>query len=122
MKTGSFYRSVAAAVRGMVYTFGRERNYRIEVVSTVIVLVFLVVLEASARDYIVCLFVITMILVAELTNTALERAVDILKPHKHPYARVIKDISAAMVLTAAIGGGIIGLFIFIPLIMKLFVY
>lgn len=115
MKTKSFFLSVKAALRGLVYTFGRERNFRFEVLSAVLVLFFLFVLEANAREYIVIFFTITLVMVTELMNTVVERVVDILKPNKHPYARVIKDISAAMVLTASASAVVIGLMIFVPL-------
>lgn len=120
MKHRSIFSSVRAAGRGLVYAFTHERNFRIEVAAAGAVIVALVVLRASITDYVVCFLLITTVLVAELINTALERAVDIIKPHKHPYARVIKDMSAAFVVTMACGASVIGSLIFIPLILKHF--
>ena len=60
------------------------------------------------------------VLIFELTNTVLERVVDILKPRIHPYARLIKDLMAAVVLISSIVSVIVGVIIFYPYIKDLF--
>jgi len=60
------------------------------------------------------------VLITELTNTVLERVVDILKPRIHPYARLIKDIMAAVVLISCFVAIAVGIIIFWPYIKELF--
>jgi len=54
------------------------------------------------------------VLTLEMINTSIERILDLLHPEKHPEIKIIKDISAAAVLLAALGALVIGLKIFIP--------
>jgi len=54
------------------------------------------------------------VLILELINTVVERVVDILKPRIHPYARLIKDLMAAVVLISSIVAVIVGIIIFYP--------
>jgi diacylglycerol kinase len=117
MKDCSIGCSVRAALRGIVFTFKNERNFRIEVYCAVFILLALVILHANLEQTAIVVTMIFLVLMIELMNTAIERVVDILKPRKHPYARVIKDVSAAMVLVLSIGATIVGLIIFVPLIL-----
>jgi len=64
--------------------------------------------------------VIFAVLVVELVNSMFERVVDILKPRIHPYAQLIKDITAAAVLLASVGAVIVGIIIFWPYFRDLF--
>ena len=117
MKGYSIGQSVRAAVRGVVYVFQNERNFRIETYVAVLVITALVVLQASLIQTTIVITMIFLVLMIELMNTVIERVVDILKPRKHPYAGVIKDISASMVLVLSVGASIVGLIIFVPLFL-----
>lgn len=110
--------SFSAACRGLIYAFKIERNFRIEIYIAVIVGGALVVLHATFLQAAVIVTMIFLVLMIELMNTAIERVVDILKPRKHPYAAVIKDVSAAMVLVLSVGASIVGIMIFVPLIIE----
>lgn len=118
MKGYTMMSSVKAAIRGLIYAFRHERNFRIEVCIAGIVIAALFVLRASLIQSAIVVMMIFLVLMIELANTAVERVVDILKPRKHPYAGVIKDISAATVLVLSFGASIVGLIIFVPLLMK----
>ena len=119
MKNRSISYSVKAAVRGIIFTFQNEKNFRIEIYIAIFVLLALLVLRASLMQTTIIITLTFLVLMIELMNTAIERVVDILKPRKHPYAKVIKDVSAAMVLILSIGASVVGIIIFIPLIMEM---
>jgi diacylglycerol kinase len=118
MKNRSISYSAKAAIRGIIFTFQNERNFRIEIYIAACVLAALFVLQASLMQIAIIVTMIFLVLMMELMNTAIERVVDILKPRKHPYAKVIKDVSAAMVLVLSVGASIVGVIIFVPLIME----
>ena len=118
MKDCSIECSFKAALRGIAFTFKHERNFRIEIYFAFFVLVALVVFRANLEQVAIVVMMIFLVLMIELMNTAIERVVDILKPRKHPYARVIKDVSAAMVLILSIGASVVGMLVFIPLIIS----
>lgn len=106
--------SVSHAVDGIAYSLKHERNFRIEIVIGCFVMAMIFVFKVKNWEAIVLILMILGVLVTELTNTVLERVVDILKPKVHPYARLIKDIMAAVVLLTSIVAVIVGVIIFYP--------
>lgn len=56
----------------------------------------------------------TIVLVTESLNTALEIDIDLTSPTYHPYAKDTKDVAAGAVLLAVFGAIIVGLLIFLP--------
>ncbi len=55
-----------------------------------------------------------LVLVAEVANTAIERAVDLASPRWHPLARDAKDMAAGAVLLAAITAAVVGFLLLGP--------
>jgi len=106
--------SLSHAVRGLADTYSQEKNFRIHVLFSFIVLILGVMLNINAKEWIIIVLVITMVLVLELMNTVVERVIDILEPKIHSYVRMIKDVTAAAVLIASIAAAIIGIIIFYP--------
>ena len=107
-------------MRGISFAFKNERNFRIEIYIAFFVIAALYIFKATLTQSAVVVTMIFLVLMIELMNTAIERVVDILKPRKHPYAKVIKDVSAATVLILSVGASIVGAIIFIPLIIAMF--
>ena len=114
-----FKRSLRHAIDGIVYAVSRERNFRFEIVMAVVVIVFILVFKVKNWEAIILILMIMWVLILELINTVLERVVDILKPRIHPYARLIKDLMAAVVLISSIVALIVGIIIFYPYIRDL---
>jgi len=114
-----FQKSFFCALRGLNYVVKNERNFRIELIVTIFVLFFAILLNIQLWELIIVIFLIGFVLIAELANTVMERVVDILEPRVHPYARLIKDIMASIVLMAALMALVIGLLIFSPYFFNL---
>jgi len=114
-----FKRSLRHAIDGIVYAVSRERNFRIEIVVAFFVVVFILVFKVKNWEAIILILMMMWVLILELINTVLERVVDILKPRIHPYARLIKDLMAAVVLISSIVALIVGIIIFYPYIRDL---
>lgn len=102
------------ALNGLKEAFLRERNFRIHLYITVIVICFSIFFRLSLMEWMFILIMIHIVLICELINSLMERLIDYVKPEYHPQAKIIKDISAAVVLIAAIFSVIIGCMIFIP--------
>lgn len=58
------------------------------------------------------IFAISLVIVAELFNTAIEKVVDLITDRYHPLAKLVKDISAGAVLIAAINSIVVGYLLF----------
>lgn len=71
-------------------------------------------LNINTTEWLFIVLMITMVLVAEGLNTAIEYTVDLASPNQHPLAGKAKDVAAGAVLICAIGAIIVGLIIFLP--------
>lgn len=113
-----FRKSLFHAWRGLRYAVKNEKNFQNELMMGFLVVLGMIYFQVTRPEMIVLFLVIMGVLTMELLNTILERVVDILRPRVHPYARLIKDLMAASVLTSSILAIIIGLIIFVPYILE----
>jgi diacylglycerol kinase len=111
-------KSFKHAIDGLYYVARHERNFQIEMVIGIFIGVLILILKLKGWEAIVLILMIMWVMVTELTNTVFEKVVDILKPRIHPYARVIKDIMAAVVLISCIVAVMVGIIIFLPYIRE----
>ncbi|WP_157279947.1 diacylglycerol kinase family protein [Paenibacillus swuensis] len=58
------------------------------------------------------LLAITLVLSAELFNTAIEKTVDLAMPTEHPLAKIAKDTAAGAVLVTAVFAIIVFIYVF----------
>lgn len=111
-----FTKSFTHALRGLVYILRNEKNFQNELAISFVVIIAMFYFHVTRMETVALVLVIVGVLIMELLNTVVERVVDILKPRVHPYARLIKDLMAAVVLISAIFSVVIGLIIFLPYI------
>lgn len=110
----NFGKSLGHAARGFFYALRNERNFQIELLAAAVVLLLIWYFKIKNWEAIILVLMIMWVLVAELINTVMERVVDMLKPRIHPYARLIKDIMAAVVLISSVVALVVGIIIFLP--------
>ncbi len=110
-------KSFKYAIKGIAYAFKEEQNFRFHVFSAVFVFILMFIIDTSLLEKAFLIFLVGLVIIAELTNSIFERIVDIIKPRIHPYAKKIKDMTAAIVFIAALVSLICGLIIFIPKII-----
>ncbi len=113
-----FLKSIACAVNGFTRMF-TERNFIIHIVAAVAALLLCIVLQVTTIEF--CIVIICIALVAgfEMMNTAIEKLANLVHPGYSEKIKIIKDISAAAVLLAAITSIVIGIIIFLPKLMLL---
>ena len=75
------------------------------------------VLNVSKIEFIMVLLVISLVIMAEVFNTAIEKTVDLCTKEYNEIAKIAKDVSAFAVLTVCIFALIIGIIIFVPKII-----
>ncbi len=90
------------AIEGVVHVFRTQRHMRFHFLTMVLVLVFSLVLRLKREEVIVLLFTISLVLAAEMFNTAIEAVVDLVTQTYHPLAKFAKDIAAGAVLITSI--------------------
>ncbi len=112
MYTGKFIESFNAAVEGFIFVLKSERNMRIHFLAAVLILLVCIYLDFTILETLIMTITITIVLVAEMINTALEHIVDMIKTEFHPIARIIKDVGAGAVLVASINAIVVGYALF----------
>ncbi|WP_125604454.1 diacylglycerol kinase family protein [Lapidilactobacillus bayanensis] len=116
-KNHTFYQSFRHALEGLKTTFQDEKNFKRHLFIAALVLLAGLLFGVSKLDWLWLIVVIFLVLIAELWNTAVEYLIDLLvEKHYDPLAKKVKDVSAAIVLVAAILAAIVGVIIFSPYI------
>jgi len=107
----SFIKSFGFALKGISISL-KQRNFKIELFIAVLVIILGYFFQITATEWCIALIAISMVLVTEMLNTAIEHFVDLVSPDYHKTAGIIKDISAGAVLVSAIFSAVIGVIIF----------
>lgn len=108
------------AFAGLFHTFKYERNFRLHMSVTMLVLIAGVLFQIRQMEWLVILLSIGLVLAVELINTAIETTIDlVVGEHYHPLAKISKDVAAAAVVLTACLSVIIGMIIFIPYLWRL---
>ena len=106
--------SFAFAFAGVAYLLRTQRNARIHVAAAAAACLVATWLRIARIEWAILVLTIACVLILEGLNTALEAVVDLASPQIHPLARIAKDVTAGMVLIAAIAAVIVGLLILGP--------
>ncbi|MGL4912690.1 MAG: diacylglycerol kinase [Romboutsia sp.] len=101
-----------AAIEGILYTFKSERNMKIHYFVAVIVLVASLFFIESRLEMIMLVFSISLVVISEMFNTAIEKTVDMVTDTYHPLAKIAKDVAAGGVLIATLNSVVVGYIIF----------
>ena len=107
-------RSFYFAFAGLGYLVRTQRNARIELAIGLIVCALSAWMRIGRIEWAVIVFTIALVLILEGLNTAVEAAIDLASPDRHPLAKAAKDLAAGMVLIAAIASIAVGLLILGP--------
>ena len=110
------FRCAGNGVRIIVAT---QAHARFHLLAAAVVVAAALLLGASAVEWCVLLLAIGLVWVAESLNTAIEFAIDLASPARHPLAGKAKDAAAGAVLLAAFIAAAIGAIIFLPKLVRL---
>ena len=100
------------AMEGVVHVFRTQRHMRFHFLTLVLVLVVSLVFKLAREEVLVLLFTITLVLMAEMFNTAIEAVVDLVTQTYHPLAKFAKDIAAGAVLITTVNALAVGFLLF----------
>jgi diacylglycerol kinase (ATP) len=104
--------SVHFALQGVLQGVRAQRHLRFHFVVALLALLAGAVMGLSRAEVLVLLFAITLVILAELFNTAIEAVVDLVTTTYHPLAKHAKDVAAGAVLIAALNAVVVGLLLF----------
>lgn len=121
-KKQNFSDTFRNARKGMRLTIKSERNVRVHIFIAVLVLITAYCLNFSITKFCIVLFTIASVISAEMFNSAIEFSLDSIFHNK--YSRMVgmaKDIAAGAVMVVTITALMIGVLLFVPPIISLFV-
>jgi diacylglycerol kinase len=113
-KNGSFVRALKNALRGLLFTFVNERNFRFECAAAVAAAACGVLFGISRIEWTVLVLNIFLVLALEAKNTATELTTNLATRDYDYDAKGSKDASSGAVLLAVLAAIINGLCIFGP--------
>lgn len=111
-RPGKWKRSLRYAYEGVQYALSTQANMKFHFAAAFIVLLAALLVHLSRTDILFLLLAVTLMIVTELINTAVEKAVDLAMPDRHPVAKIAKDVAAASVLVSAVFAVIVGMIVF----------
>ncbi len=114
MRSRNIVEAFRFAFSGLWYTLCTQRNMRVQLTIAGAVIVLGLWLKLSADQWATLALTSGLVLVSEMTNTVIEKLVDLVCPDYHPLAKTVKDVMAGAVVLAAIVAVIVGLLILGP--------
>ncbi|MFQ3610719.1 MAG: diacylglycerol kinase [Fimbriimonadales bacterium] len=100
------------ALEGIIAVVRTQRHMRFHFFSVVMVLVMGLLFRLDKREMLVLLFTISLVLIAEMFNSAVEATVDLVTEEYHPKAKFAKDIAAGAVLVATLNAVVVAWVLF----------
>lgn len=101
-KNKKIINSFRYALEGIATSFKEERNMKIHVFFMCLVIAMGFWLKISILEWMICIVLFSLVIAAELFNTAIETVVDMVMPDENEKAKIAKDVSAGAVLVTAI--------------------
>jgi diacylglycerol kinase (ATP) len=114
MKGRPLFQSFNYAIDGLIYVLRSQRNMRIHFFVAALVLAVSLVTGVSGIEFMLLIFAISMVMAAELMNTAIESVIDFTSTSFDPMAKIAKDVAAAAVLVTSLAAAVIAYLIFYP--------
>ncbi len=108
----NIFDSFKFAFNGLQTVWKEERNFRLGVFISIIVVAVIIYFKFSFVESAFCIIAMTMVLSAEIVNTAVEDICNKIEPNQDPMIAKIKDISSSLALVSVIGAFIIAVLVF----------
>lgn len=112
MKMRKLLDSFNYAINGIIHAVRTQRNMRIHMIVALLVLTACFFYNLTKIEFLILAITITMVIVAEMFNTAIECAIDLTANYYHPLAKIAKNTAAGAVLISAINAVVVGYIIF----------
>jgi diacylglycerol kinase (ATP) len=112
MKVKKLVDSFNYAIEGIIYSIRTQRNMKIHMFTTILVLTATFFYDLSKIELLIITITITLVIVAEMINTAVECAIDATTNFYHPLAKIAKNVAAGAVLVTAINSVLVAYVIF----------
>ncbi|MGE5509185.1 MAG: diacylglycerol kinase [Chitinophagales bacterium] len=114
MRNRTLADSFRCAFAGLAHAFRTQRNLRLHLLAALVVLGLAAWLRVGGVAAAVLAGAVSLVIVTEIINTALETVIDLVSPGFHPLAGLGKNLAAAAVVVAALFAALVGTLILGP--------
>ena len=112
MRVRNIIDSFNYAVSGIITAIKTEKSMRTHYIIALLVLISSLFFDFNRTEFLLLLFAVSLVVISEMINTAIERTIDLITKEFHPLARLVKDVAAGAVLIATINSLIVGYLLF----------
>jgi len=111
------YQSISFAFKGISKAIKKERNIKIHLTATILVIILGTILKISTTEWLILILTISMVISTEIFNSSIEAICNLVRfkldlTYHETYW--IRNLAAGAVMVLAIGAVIIGAIIFLP--------
>jgi diacylglycerol kinase len=115
----TWHRKFADAFRGIRLGMREQSSFRVHHASAFAVLLAAWFFQLAAWQWTALLICITLVMTAEMFNSALERLAQAVDPGFNPHVGAALEIASAAVLLSAIGASTVAAVVFLPELLSL---
>lgn len=112
IKPRGWFESLNCAIEGVIYAFKTQRHVRWHYAIAAGALALSLLLKLPLVEFALFSITVIILLFAEMLNTAIEEAVNLIEDKHHIIAKNAKDVSAGAVLISAVGVAVMVYMIF----------
>lgn len=112
--------SIKNAWNGLWWALTSQPNYKIHIFLSVLSIAGGFFFRISYTEFLILILLITVGIVIETVNTAIEEATDAIDTKRRPDIGLAKDVAAGAMLAFALGALVIAGIIFVPRVIALF--
>lgn len=116
-----FTNSVKNSVNGLIYAYVNEQSLTLHAILTLIVLLSGFYFHISKMQWAILAIVVSIVMITELLNTAIEAVVDLVTDEYHELAKIAKDCASAAAFISSLLATGLYLYVFLPQIYNLIV-
>lgn len=107
-----FINALKNALNGIKYTLKTQRNLKIQIIFGIVAIGLGFLLQCNIIEWTILMTTISLVIFAELVNTAIETVVDLYTEKYHEKAKIAKDVAAGAVTIMAMNAIVIGSLLF----------
>lgn len=108
------FKSFKHAFKGIVDGIKNETNFRVMVISFLLVLILNLFFKVTRMEWVITLLCSGVVLSSELLNSALESTLDVYSKEHHILIKNAKDFAAGAVLIMSVISFVIAMLIYMP--------
>lgn len=108
MKPTNWLETLNCAIEGVLYAAKTQKHMKYHLIAAISILTLSLFINLTAIEFALLALSITIVIFAELFNTAVEITVDLVQEEYHDLAKAAKDVAAGAVLVASTGAIVTG--------------